>query len=111
MRVKHIDTQKQEEVIDKLERIVFATEKVFTLHDLDQNKPVQEQVLALVDEIREAFYVHNFTGINRPESLKRPWFAIIRTLLQKRYNILIEDYRDKEKGVRTKRYHFTPKTI
>lgn len=111
MRVKHIDPQKQEQLIDKLEGIVFQPDKVLTLYDLDMNKPLQEHVLALVEEIRETFHVHNFTGINKPESLKRPWLSIIRALLQKRYTIMIEDYRDKERGIRTKRYHFTPKSI
>lgn len=110
MRVKNIDPQQQEQLIDKLEQILLSEQKSITLYDLDQNKEVQEQIMSMVNEIKEAFHVHNFTGINRPDNMKRPWLSIVRTLLQKRYTIMIEDYRDKEKGVRTKRYHFQLKT-
>jgi hypothetical protein len=110
MRVKHIEPGKQEQLIDKLEHLVLSEEKAFTLYNMDNDKPLQEQIMGLVDELRDAFYIHNFTGVNRPDGLKRPWLSIIRTLLGKRYKIIIEDYRDKEKMVRTKRYNFIPKT-
>jgi hypothetical protein len=109
MRVKHIELEKQEQLIDRLERLVLSEDKAFTLYNMDNDKPLQEQIMGLVEELREAFYIHNFTGVNRPEGLKRPWLSIIRTLLGKRYKIIIEDYRDKEKLVRTKRYNFVPK--
>jgi len=109
MRVKHIEPEKQEQLIDRLERLVLSEDKAFTLYNIDNDKPLQEQIMGLVEELREAFYIHNFTGVNRPEGLKRPWLSIIRTLLGKRYKIIIEDYRDKEKLVRTKRYNFFPK--
>ena len=109
MRVKHIEPEQQEQLIDRLERLVLSEDKAFTLYNIDNDKPLQEQIMGLVEELREAFYIHNFTGVNRPEGLKRPWLSIIRTLLGKRYKIIIEDYRDKEKLVRTKRYNFFPK--
>jgi hypothetical protein len=111
MRVKNIEPVKQEQLIDKLEQLVLPEEKAFTLYNMDNNKFLQEQIMGLVEDIRKAFYIHNFTGVNRPDGLKRPWLSIVRTLLGKRYNIIIEDYRDKEKMVRTKRYNFIPKTI
>lgn len=111
MRVKRTDPSTQDQIIDRLEAILFSDQKSVTLYDLDQNKDKQDQIMSMVDEIKEAFHVHNFTGINRPGHMKRPWLSIIRTLLQKRYSILIEDYRDKENGVRTKKYHFQQKAI
>lgn len=113
MRVKNIDPEKQDQIIDKLENLIFTSgEKAFTLYNIDNNAELQQQIIALSDEIKEAFTVHNFTGINRPSDLKRPWLSIIRTLLTKRYKIIIESYRDKEKGgVRTKKYNFFPKPL
>lgn len=113
MRVKNTYPEQQEQLIQKLEQIIFIdqSDKSFTLYDFDNDTELQAKIIGLIEELKAAFKVHNFTGINRPGDLKRPWLSIIRALLSKRYNLIIQDYRDKEKGVRTKKYNFLPKTI
>jgi len=106
MRVRQIDTDKQNQVIKALKDLICPHNKTaFTLYDIDHDPALQSNILALIPDIRAQFYLHNFTGVSKPDSLKRPWLSLIKAVLGKRYDILIEDYRDKQRGIRTKRYH------
>ena len=109
MPTKRIDIKKQEELIDRLESILFqnSSNKTFTLYDLDNIPELQEQIMAMVPDLKKEFYSENRTGVIRPNILKRPYLSIAKSILQKRYNMLIENYR--QNGVATKKYHFSVK--
>jgi len=111
MRVKHINEEKQGALIDRLRDLVFPNKQPITLYTIDNDPDLQEKIMAMRDTLRTEFYLHHETALQKPDVLKRPWLSLMKSILGKRYGLLIEDYRDKEKGVRTKRYHLVDKTI
>ena len=111
MRVKkHINKERQAALIDQLRDIVFLDKKPITLYTIDNSPELQERIMAMRDILRTEFYLQHETALQKPDVLKRPWLSLIKSILGKRYDLLIEDYRDREKGVRTKRYHLVDKT-
>lgn len=111
MRVKkHINKERQAALIDQLRDIVFPDKKPITLYTIDNSPELQERIMAMRDILRTEFYLQHETALQKPNVLKRPWLSLIKSILGKRYDLLIEDYRDREKGVRTKRYHLVDKT-
>lgn len=105
MRVKHINEERQSALIHQLRDLVFPNKNPITLYAIDNNPELQEKIMAMRDALRAEFYLQHETALQKPEVLKRPWLSLIKSILGKRYDILIEDYRDKENKVRTKRYH------
>ncbi len=111
MRVKNINEERQVQLIEELRQLVFPDDNPLTLFDMDHNQELKEAIMGMSNALREAFYLHHETALQKPSSLKRPWLSLVKSMLGKRYDFIIEDYRDKERGVRTKRYHLKPKVI
>ena len=112
MRVRNIDPIRQAQIVAKLEAILFPEniDKTLLLHDIDNNVELQTKIMDLSPEIKAEYYVHNRSGINRPNTLKRPWLSILKNLLKDKYKIIIEQCRLKQSDIRTKKYHFILKT-
>lgn len=101
----------QDELIEKIRGILFGDRNTCILYDMDHNAAVQQQILELIPSLRSHFLIHNIPGVQRPQSLKRPWLSIMRAFLKKKYHILCENYICKrpEGNVATKRYVLLPK--
>lgn len=104
------EQQKQikEELIDILK---LNETNCIILHELDEDKYLQEQIVSLIPRIQTYFSMSTTTAISYPEKIKRPYLSIIRHLLKDQYDILITDYTIKAepKNIRTKRYYFIKK--
>lgn len=111
MRVRRTDPAKQDELIEQLRSIVSPNHEPFTLLQLDMTPELQRRIMDLVPDLRANFHLHHETGIQKPEILKRPWLSILKSFLSKKYEILIEDYLDRESKKRTKRYHLKKRTV
>jgi hypothetical protein len=106
---KNIDTDAQDDIIERIRNIVCSDDNSFTLYDIDNNIDIQNKIMAMIPEIRMHFYVHNFVAVSEGCKLKRPYMAIIRNLLERKYDILIGDYRDHLHNTRTRKYYIMQK--
>lgn len=110
MKFKSINTDIQDEIIERLKDIVCKNEESFTLYDVDNNIEIQNNIMALVPEIRQHFFVHNFRAVqNSGENMKRPYMSIVKHLLSSKYKIFTEDFRDVAHNARTKKYYLIKK--
>lgn len=113
MRLKSsIYQEQQKQIKEELINILKLNENnSIILHELDQDKGLQEQIVALIPQIQTYFSMSTTTSISYPEKIKRPYLSIIRHLLKDQYDILITDYtiKTEPKNIRTKRYYFVKK--
>ena len=106
-------TDDQNAIIDKIKDLVFGEKNFCILYELDQRSDLQVEIDKLLPEIRSNFLIHNVPGVQRPDSLKRPWLSVMRTFLKKKYTIVSENYllRLPDQVVATKRYILLPKDV
>ena len=111
MRLKsELYKKEQDEIIDKIIMILDLEHKsTYTLHELDNNKEIQNQIMELIPEIRKWFSFNGIKAVGEPSKIKRPWLSIIKHLLKTRYNMVSLDYHFTENGkhIRTQSYQFT----
>ena len=111
MRLKsELYKKEQDELIDKIIMILDLEHKsTYTLHELDNNKEIQNQIMGLIPEIRKWFSFNGIKAVGEPSKIKRPWLSIIKHLLKPRYNMISLDYHFTENGkhIRTQYYSFT----
>lgn len=110
---KKIDTAspRQDELIEEIRKTLFGIKNVCILHDIDSKPDVQKQVADLIPELRAHFLIHNIPGVQRPDTMKRPWLSIMKTFLRYKYHLVSENYLLKTPTgvVATKRYILLPK--
>lgn len=102
----------QERLIDRIKSTLFGDKNWCVLHEIDNEPEKQQQVLELIPELRASFLIHNLAGVQRPDTLKRPWLSIMRTFLRRKYHVLSENYLMKREDggiIATKRYILLPK--
>jgi len=113
MRLKSgIYQEQQKQIKDELiDTLKLNENNYIILHDLDENKELQEQIVGMIPKIQTYFSMSTTTAISYPEKIKRPYLSIIRHLLKDQYDILITDYtiKSEPKNIRTKRYYFIKK--
>ena len=111
MRLKsELYKKEQDEIIDKIIMILDLEHKsTYTLHELDNDKEIQNQIMELIPEIRKWFSFNGIKAVGEPSKIKRPWLSIIKHLLKTRYNMVSLDYHFTENGkhIRTQSYQFT----
>jgi hypothetical protein len=107
---KPIDIIKQNEIINKLEKIIIPDpeNKTITLLELDNNLELQQKILNLIPEIREAFIIHNTPSLIHADQMKRPYLSIMRHYLSIKYKIIIKNSYIKNSPY-TKKYTFLEK--
>jgi hypothetical protein len=113
MRLKtELYAEEQKQIREELINILKLNQtKYIILHELDEDKELQEQIIGLIPRIQTYFSMSTTTAISYPEKIKRPYLSITRHLLKDQYNILITDYTIKAepKNIRTKKYYFIKK--
>jgi len=113
MRLKSgIYQEQQKQIREELINILKLNQTNYIiLHELDEDKELQEQIIGLIPRIQTYFSMSTTTAISYPEKIKRPYLSITRHLLKDQYNILITDYTIKAepKNIRTKKYYFIKK--
>ena len=79
---KHINKEKQKEVLDKLLVILEINEnnKTFSLKELDDNEEKQNDILGLEPMIKEGFCYSTWTCFRR--DTKRKWLSMIKYILK-----------------------------
>ena len=109
--------EQQRSIIRDLESILdLQPFSQHILHELDQNKDVQEKIVNLIPRIREAYNCNNIKAVTDTERLKRPWLSIMKTILKPKYQIVTTDHHIKQepkdgvkvKPIHTKIYTFVP---
>ena len=110
---KKVDSssQTQDDLIETIRGLLFGSKNVCILYEIDQNTEVQQQILDLIPALRTNFLIHNIPGVQRPDTLKRPWLSIMKTFLKHKYHIVSENYILKKPDgvIATKRYILLPK--
>ena len=111
MRLKsELYKKEQDEIIDRIITILDLEHKsTYTLHELDNNKEIQNQIMGLIPEIRKWFSFNGIKAVGEPSKIKRPWLSIIKHLIKSKYNMESLDYHFTENGkhIRTQSYSFT----
>lgn len=103
----------REIIINEIKETIFGDKNWCILYDLDRNPDVNHKIGELIPKIKSAFLIHNMAGIQRPETLKRPWLSIMRTFLKQKYHIIGENHIVRREGnvIATKRYVLVPKGL
>ena len=105
---KKIDpaSPRQDELIEEIRKTLFGAKNVCILHDIDNKPEVQKTIVDLIPELRTHFLIHNIPGVQRPDTMKRPWLSIMKTFLRYKYHLVSENYllKTPEGVVATKRY-------
>ena len=104
--------KEQDNITDKIINILnLDKDNGIILYELDNDKNKQNNILALIPEIRKYFSFTSSIGASEPNKSKRPYLSIIRQFTKSKYNMLSCDYRIKTNGneIRTKKYIFTKK--
>ena len=104
----------QNEIISKLENILQLPENNnITLHELDNNNKIKDEIINLIPDIRKYYNYNNITAITDTINCKRPQLAIIRFIIRKKYEMYNCDIRladeNKKKTIRTTKYIFIKK--
>jgi hypothetical protein len=110
MRLKsELYKKEQDEIIEQIIKILdLENNATYTLHELDNNKANQKQIMELIPEIRKWFSFNGIKAVGEPSKIKRPWLSIIKHLLKSKYNIESKDFQFTENGqhIRTHIYTF-----
>ena len=111
MRLKsELYAKEQQDIIKKIVTILdLENKKTYTLFELDNNREIQEKIMALIPEIRKYYSFNGMKAVGEPERIKRPWLSIIKHLLKPIYDINNNKYRMKIEGkeIQTMEYVFT----
>lgn len=101
-----INDTDQDLLIEDIRKIIFGEKNTCILYELDKNEEIQEKILNLIPSLRNKFLIHNIPGVQRPETLKRPWLSIMRSFLKRKYSIISENYiiKTDNGNIPTKRY-------
>jgi hypothetical protein len=112
MRLKsELYGKEQDSTIDKIIQIIGITEEnnTITLHDIDNNETIKQQLMDLIPEIRTWFSFGRINPISNPDNYKRPHLTIIKQITKKKWAIHYQDcriYKD-DTVIRTQQYTFT----
>ena len=111
MRLKsELYKKEQDELIDRIIMILDLEHKsTYTLHELDNNKEIQNQIMGLIPEIRKWFSFNGIKAVGEPTKIKRPWLSIIKHLTKTKYTLESKEYRFCIDNIfaRTQKYIFT----
>jgi hypothetical protein len=115
MRFKsELYTKEQDDTIDKIIQIIGITEEnnTITLHEIDNNEIMKQQLMDLIPEIRTWFSFAHINPISNPDNYKRPHLTIIKQITKKKWVIHYQDFRIYKDGdiIRTQQYTFTKRT-
>jgi len=109
-------TEERQALVDQLIDILnLDLQRSFILYELDHNPEKQEEIMALIPEIKK-YYSHGLIGgIKDQDKHKRPWLSIIKHLLRDYYNIISSEYLHQinEEGtkLKTRRYYLNETLI
>jgi hypothetical protein len=110
MRLKsELYEKEQNEIIERIILILDLEHKsTYTLHELDNNKEIQNQIMGLIPEIRKWFSFNGIKAVGEPSKIKRPWLSIIKHLIKSKYNIESKDFQltENRRHIRTHVYNF-----
>lgn len=84
---KDLYKKEQEELADKIIKILDLKENSITLYDLDNNKNKKQKINALIPEVRKYFNFSCIKGAREPEKIKRPYLSLIKHITRIKYEI------------------------
>ena len=77
---KDLYKKEQEELADKIIKILDLKENSITLYDLDNSDDKKQKINALIPEVRKYFNFSHIMGARNPEKIKRPYLSLINIL-------------------------------
>lgn len=112
MRLKsELYAKEQDDTIDKIIQIIGITEEnnTITLHEIDNNETMKQQLMDLIPEIRIWFSFGRINPISNPDSYKRPHLTIIKQITKKKWVVTskFSHIRINDDIVGTQQYTFT----
>ena len=73
MRLKsELYAKEQEEIVNKIVTILdLENKKTYTLFELDNNREIQEKIMALIPKIRKYYSFNGIKAVGEPERIKK----------------------------------------
>jgi hypothetical protein len=90
MRLKtELYAKEQDDTIDKIIQIIGITEEnnTITLHEIDNNESMKQQLMNLIPEIRAWFSFAHINPVSNPDNYKRPYLTIIKQITKKKWAV------------------------
>ena len=89
--MKKLDKFKKERqalVAQLIQILDLDSQRSFILHEIDHNLEKQEEIMALIPDIKK-YYSHGLIGgIKDRTKQKRPWLSIIKHMLRDHYHLI-----------------------
>jgi len=78
-KIEQFDNERKE-ILNKILAILNINESndTFSLHHIDENIDVQNQILALENDIKKCFFCGNWSCFKRKDFVKRRWLSMIK---------------------------------
>jgi len=108
---KDLYKKEQEELANKIIKILDLKENSITLYDLDNDEYKKQKINALIPEVRKYFNFSRIMGARNPEKVKRPYLSLIKHITRLKYKIKTTTVWIKinNRNSRTQKYTFLPK--
>ena len=84
---KELYKKEQEELADKIIKILDLKENSITLYDIDNNEDKKQKINALIPEVRKYFNFSCIMGAREPEKVKRPYLSLMKHITRLKYEI------------------------
>ena len=84
---KDLYKKEQEELADKIIKILDLKENSITLYDLDNDENKKQKINSLIPEVRKYFNFSHIMGARNPEKVKRPYLSLMKHIIQLKYEI------------------------
>ena len=107
---KDLYKKEQEEVTDKIIKILDLKDNSITLYGIDNDEDKKQKINSLIPEVRKYFNFSHIKGARNPEKVKRPYLSLMKHVTRVKYNIKITRIRIKinDRCSWTQKYTFIP---
>jgi hypothetical protein len=75
---KELYKKEQEELADKIIKILDLKENSITLYDIDNDEDKKQKINALIPEVRKYFNFSHIKGAREPKKVKRPYLSLVK---------------------------------
>ena len=84
---KDLYKKEQEEVTDKIIKILDLKDNSITLYGIDNDEDKKQKINSLIPEVRKYFNFSHIKGARNPEKVKRPYLSLMKHVTRVKYNI------------------------
>jgi hypothetical protein len=105
---KELYKKEQEELADKIIKILDLKENSITLYDIDNDEDKKQKINSLIPEVRKYFNFSHIKGAREPEKVKRPYLSLVKHITRIKYEIKTTNFRIQinNHNLQTRKYTF-----